>query len=171
MAIGGNSGLFINVDIGGAILRCREKGYQDQDIYIDTLFCDPMNFDTVDASKYLTNQIAQRAFEMWEYSLDQRDYVYAREDYPHVNFRYTVIPSTSLPSDLVPLGFNHDNIEKCVEMGINDAKNVIAAGEGVHADRVYKQFKEAMLKIQEEPAFYSIQDDDENQEQVEVMAL
>lgn len=52
----------------------------------------------------------------------------AGQSFPKVNFRYIVFPTVSLPTGLVPLGFNNDDIKQMIYQGEIDAARVINAG-------------------------------------------
>ena len=52
----------------------------------------------------------------------------ADQSFPDVNIRYVVFPTVSLPTGLVPLGFNHDDIVKMINQGETDAERVLKAG-------------------------------------------
>lgn len=149
-------------------MRCREMGYADQNIYIDTLFTDNGTLSKVDASAYKTFETAERAFSMFSYSLSERDYVYAREDYPHVNFRYTVMPSQTLPSGLFPLLFDNEKMNECIQIGIKDGQNIVNAGEGVVSDQIYQKIK-GKFGSEATHEFYRLGED--RNEAVEVVSL
>jgi hypothetical protein len=160
--------VFINVDIGGAILRCREMGYADKDIIIDIIFLTFKALPKFQLGNAKTFNITMRAFELKRYTKSQSDYVFSRDDYPDVNYRYVVAPSQPLASELIPLDMNHEKIMQNLDLGVKDGLAAINAGEGVMADRLLEEFRE-MLRKEESPEIYSL--DPEETEQVEVTQL
>jgi len=59
-----------------------------------------------------------------------------KRGYKDINFRYLVIPKQPLPSGYIPLGFKHDSIIEMIELGYEDAAEVIDMKEGKSFEKV-----------------------------------
>ena len=122
-----DGGAFTNLDMSEAILKCREKGYKDEDMIVDVVMCfdkvvkvDP--WDMKDA-KY------KNAYELYKRHEAFRDFYYYYEDvtrvvrgYPKVNFRHLVSPSTDLGGGYIPIFDGVDVAIGYIGKGYEDTK-------------------------------------------------
>jgi hypothetical protein len=52
----------------------------------------------------------------------------AMEAYPDVNFRFTFIPSETMPGGLVPLDFSKENLVNEIALGESDVETLLQIG-------------------------------------------
>jgi hypothetical protein len=70
----------------------------------------------------------------------------AKVTFPQVTFRYTVIPTGTMPGGIVPLNFTQSVLEAEIQMGKQDAANVIKLGMNGR-DRLTEAFNEIRNNI------------------------
>jgi len=75
----------------------------------------------------------------------------AVRNYPKVNFRYVIGPSTQLSGSPIPLDFSKSHLDKCFEIGKNDAIKAVGMGEGEYLNVMLDHFNKVQLG--EEPNF------------------
>ena len=96
-----DGGTFGGLDVTESILKCREFGFSDSDIIVDTILCTDkvlkLNSYTLDESKYLN------AYELFtikenlhEYYGNYEDVVRVMRAYPDVNWRHLIAPTVPL---------------------------------------------------------------------------
>lgn len=107
-----DGGVFNNLDLGEAIVRCREEVDKDEDIIVDVVLCfnephkipewtleEGLNTNTYNLynrKNYLKD------YYFWYYE----DLIRVMRGYPHVKFRYVVTPSQALRSEYIPIYAN-----------------------------------------------------------------
>jgi len=89
--------------------------------------------------------MAFRIMEIMNYANGMKDYLNALLDYPEVDFRYIIMPSSPIPS-AGGIGFNHEDILEGIALGEKDATNVINAKNSAltakkHAEEFLKKHK------------------------------
>ena len=131
-----DGGSVLNLDVGGAIERCREITDSDSDIIVDVILCTGAYLKDVDQSKDTTLQMLDRYLQIDSFANSLDDLLHAKDDYSYINFRYIIMPSSPLPSGEIPLGFNPTQIETMISMGMNDAKNIINNATAVNWDEI-----------------------------------
>lgn len=120
-----------SINIGGAINKCKELGYAESDIVIDTMLCTAATIKEKDTSKYTSIPMLIRYLEIRLF-YDTMDLLErAKDGFRTVDFRYTIAPTKKLESGLLPFSFNQKQIQSMLETGRNDAKAVIARGDQV----------------------------------------
>lgn len=132
-----DGGTIWNVDLSGAVERCREVVDRDEDIIVDTILCNGAQNITRD--EHLTyNTIAnfQRYQQISAYYGALSDYDEVKREYPFVNFRYKLVPESDLPSGFLPLGFVHKDIEAMIEIGYEEGKKAIQEGPDAAIERM-----------------------------------
>lgn len=107
-----DGGVFTNLDLGEAIVRCREEVDKDEDIIVDIVLC----FDQpVKIPEWTLDEGRQsNAYQFYQRKSDFKDYYFwyyedvirVMRGYPHVKFRYVVTPSQTLPSEYFPIYAN-----------------------------------------------------------------
>ena len=124
-----DGGVVWNLDLAGAIDRCREVVDDDSDIIIDTILWSGVHKTTRDEHKSyntLSNYIRYREITKFYNTLS--DYEELKRGYININFRYLVFPESPLPSDLIPLGFDKKKMNETINIGYEDAKKAIKNG-------------------------------------------
>ena len=130
-----DGGSVLNLDVGGAIERCRETTDNDTDIIVDVILCTGAFLKVIDQSKDTTLQMLDRYLQIDSFSNSLDDLLHAREDYPYINFRYIIMPSSPLPSGEIPLGFEPAQIEEMISQGMTDAQTAVN-GTGVNWEEI-----------------------------------
>jgi len=92
-----DGGLFTNLDLGEAVIRCREEVEKDEDIIVDIILLmnKPINIKewTMKEAKWKNAyQINQRTKELKNYYYYYDDVYRVIQGYPNVNFRYLFYP-------------------------------------------------------------------------------
>jgi len=77
------------------------------------------------------------------YANGMKDYLNALMDYPEVDFRYMIMPSSPIPS-AGGIGFNHQDILDSIALGEKDATAVI---NGKVSKEAAKKIAEEFLKV------------------------
>lgn len=67
-----------------------------------------------------------------------------RANYPRVNFRYVVVPSSQLDNSWVPIDFSAEHIEKLINIGLDDANKAIDEGEGKMFEHIQNYSKKSI---------------------------
>ena len=134
-----DGGCLINLDVFHAIEKCISLGYSQSNVVVDLLFdskVDPLpstySFNTIGVFSRV-NQINSYQAGVWY--LHQ-----AQVTYPQATFRYTVIPTGTMPGGIVPLNFTQSVLEDEINMGKQDAANVIKMGPNGR-ERIVQAFK------------------------------
>ena len=103
-----DGGVFTNLDMSEAIIKCKDLGYKEENIIVDVIMCFDKVVDieswSIDQSKY------KNAYELYKRQNDFRDFYYYYEDitrvvrgYPHVNFRHLISPRKDLGGGYIPI--------------------------------------------------------------------
>jgi len=128
-----DGGTIWNNDPHMAVKRCRDMGYADKDIVLDMIQCGGNNSttpkDTVSGNAYGNYM---RDYDIGTYYKQMTDASKFMQEAPHVTYRYLIFPhkGANLPSGLSQLQFTPDVTGPMIDIGKEDAKNIIAAGEG-----------------------------------------
>lgn len=125
-----DGGVKVSIDIFSGINKCLDMGYSIEKIVIDAIFCNAADkLPEIDPYKIHPVMVLIRVFEIFGYDNSMREIEDILYDFPKVNFRYIIAPSQKLPSGKIPLTFSPEEIEKMINIGINDAINAISYGE------------------------------------------
>jgi predicted acylesterase/phospholipase RssA len=141
-----DGGVKINLDIASGINKCFDMGYNDQDIVVDVVMLNSSILPE-QSSKVHPIGILNRYFQISGYDNAMRDLEYTVMSFPKVNFRYIVAPTKKLPSGSIPLTFSAAQIDQMIQMGLEDAKNVVAKGERITMDSMIQDFQSKRSKI------------------------
>lgn len=136
-----DGGCIWNLDVSGAIRRCKEIVDDEKDIIVDIILCSEYSLASAgELSKYnaLAHMMRARAIE--EYIDLMQDIKRSLIDHPDVNFRYVLGPSETLSNSPIPLDFSKEHLDKCFEIGKNDARRAIQLGEGGYRDAMIEFF-------------------------------
>lgn len=131
-----DGGTSFSINIGGAINKCKELGYAESDIVIDTLLCSAATIKEKNTADYTSIPMLIRYLEIRLY-YDTMDLLErAKQGFRNVNFRYTIAPTQKLEPGLMPFSFNKSQIQSMIKVGRQDAKEAIARGERVSTDMI-----------------------------------
>eukprot|EP01017_Pseudomicrothorax_dubius_P001444 TRINITY_DN0_c487_g1_i4.p1 TRINITY_DN0_c487_g1~~TRINITY_DN0_c487_g1_i4.p1 ORF type:complete len:202 (+),score=70.75 TRINITY_DN0_c487_g1_i4:2-607(+) len=139
-----DGGSMINLDVGGAVARCREIVDNDEDIIIDVILTGGNSWISIDVSNANTLDMVSRYRELNSYRKSLTDLLHELEDYKTVNFRYIITPSETLPGKLVPLDFAKEDLAFMINTGIKDAEAIVKNNK-VGADREFFRQKRREL--------------------------
>lgn len=134
-----------NIDISGAIERCKEVVDSEEDIIIDVIMCNSVSQNKVnDTQEYNTLQNYMRYKQISGFYGKMGDYYEIMRGYPNVNFRYLVKPEQPLPTGALPIVFDHDNMLKMIEIGKEEGKKAIEKGENFYDNSLKEYLKNTM---------------------------
>ena len=131
-----DGGCIINIDVFTAVEQCLSiTGGDESQVIVDSVLLSGSYVQHVNAANFTTWEVMDRTR-----SITSADsyiwYLYnAMLAYPGVNFRYTILPTTTLPGGLIPLNFNQKDMLEMMAMGVSDAEKIIA-GNSVTLDVV-----------------------------------
>eukprot|EP00744_Colponema_vietnamica_P004212 GILI01006326.1.p1 GENE.GILI01006326.1~~GILI01006326.1.p1 ORF type:complete len:346 (-),score=117.87 GILI01006326.1:190-1227(-) len=123
-----DGGVKMIVNIFDAVARCVTSGYELTDIVLDVILCTGAHIQAVDIEKDRTLGILLRTLEVRNYDHAVQLIEDARLAFPTVQFRYFVEPSKPLPGAIIPLVFDPKDIQEMIDVGYQDASNVLAKG-------------------------------------------
>jgi len=128
----GDGGGFFKIDYWPMIEECRKRGFADEDIIIDAVFCYHHEVPTLDIPEnFKVFNLLERYVDMIFVEWFNHYIPQAHAAYPKINWRYLVMPTKKLPDGKIPLFFKHDDIVGMYNAGFDDATNKIQQGEGV----------------------------------------
>lgn len=137
-----DGGCVWNLDILGAIRRCKEIVEDDEDIIIDIILCSTYNLtEPGELKKYKPMDHYFRAQEIMEWNALMADLETQTALYPTVNYRYVLGPSIQLSNSPIPLDFSPEHLELCFDIGKNDARKAIALGEGGYLNAMMDHYR------------------------------
>merc|ERR1712157_616527 len=95
-----DGGTKMGVDVFNTVVRCRELGYTDEDIVVDTLLTAGLKpLTTVNPASFNYSGVDNRVSDLITFD-DTMDAVgWGAIAYPKVDWRYTILPSSPLPGD------------------------------------------------------------------------
>jgi hypothetical protein len=133
-----------NLDIPGAVRRCREVVDDEADIIIDIVICAGSGNDfgpKVDVSNYSALSHYRRAKEIGTFYEGINKVESALVLYPDVQFRYLLTPSEKLlqPDNPIPLIFGTKHTDRCFKVAEKDARNAVKMGPGASWE-VFREF-------------------------------
>lgn len=127
-----------NIDLSGAIDRCKEVVDDEANIIIDTiLLSGSQNITRFEHKSYNTVSNYMRYKEITSFYNSLSDYEEIKRGYPKVNFRYKIVPESPLPSGYIPLGFKRESILQMIKFGYEDAKKAIEEGPDAAHERTF----------------------------------
>lgn len=118
--------MFTNLDLSEAILKCREKGFDDKDIVIDIILC--FEKKTVMDEWSMQDAKFKNAWDIYQRKEWYREFYYYYEDitrvvrgYPDVHFRHLITPQAKLGGGYIPLFDGLETTRRYMDQGYNDA--------------------------------------------------
>jgi len=137
-----DGGVQVSIDIFSGINKCLDMGYSLDRIIIDALLCSAaQKLPKVDPSKMHPVMVLIRVLEIYGYNNSMKEMKDILYDFPKVNFRFIIAPSQKLPSGKIPLTFSPQEIEKMINIGIEDAKNAINYGENGNFQEFIQEYR------------------------------
>ena len=125
-----DGGAFSDLDLSEAVMKCRDFGFDDEDIIVDILMCFnnvvELKQYTMAESKYLN------AYELYQRTAELRGFYGSYEDvtrvvrgFPRVTFRHLVAPSEDLEADFFTDG--PEKVQEMMDKGYRDAGKTLEA--------------------------------------------
>lgn len=136
-----DGGVLINLDIAGAIERCKEITSNEENMIIDIVMCSGDKLDDADVANFNSIQMLKRYTEI---STFQKTMVWITQgvaNFPEVNFRYIVAPQGSISSEWIPIGFKQKEINSLIKLGREDGISAVKEGEGKRLSKLLKHYK------------------------------
>lgn len=140
-----DGGVLINLDIAGAVERCKEVVSSDSKIIIDIVMTSGDVLDNKDVADFNSIQMLRRYFAIASYQKTMVWITHGKANFPEVQFRYIVAPKAPLNKDFVPIGFRPKAIQDMIEKGIQDAKDTVQEGENNSYARLTADWAKAMM--------------------------
>lgn len=127
------------VNLASAITECRDMGFADEDIIVDTFMCSESNTleKATDINKWNSFNYGQRAIEIMQFYRSIGDISTTMQLFPKVEFRYIITPSEKLGTAMFPLDFSDANIENHFRIGRKDAENAVKMGPKAGREAVF----------------------------------
>ena len=104
-----DGGVFTNLDLSDAILRCKELVDKEEDIIIDMIliFSQPEQMEKWTYAESMNKNsfdFSQRKEYLKDFYYNYYDdVVRVMKGFPHINFRYIVTPTIVINSDYMPI--------------------------------------------------------------------
>jgi predicted patatin/cPLA2 family phospholipase len=136
-----DGGVKVSLDITAGIHKCFDLGYEETNIIVDVVLCNSKILPVRDPANYHPMQVLMRYFEITGYDLAMRDVNDIIDVFDKVTFRYIVAPTAALPSGVFPLNFSSDEIGEMIDMGIQDAKEVVEMGTSHSFKKIITKYK------------------------------
>jgi len=142
-----DGGTMINLDIGGAVERCREIVKDQKDIIVDVVLAAGATWVPINDKDVKTKDIIYRVQDLNKYRKAMDDLIHEMTDYRLVNFRYIVWPSAELPGGLAMLDFNPKQLKYMIELGEADLKKQLRTGPNGNLTRMKEIARSMRPKI------------------------
>ena len=123
-----DGGVVINLDIGGAIHRCKKAGYADKDIIVDIIMTSGDKLPDANVSDFNS---AQMLYRYWQISQFQKTMIWISQGiahFPLVDFRYIVFPEEKLDKGVIPVDFSNKNMNRMIDIGIKQGHETVEKG-------------------------------------------
>lgn len=137
-----DGGTVRNLNIEDAITWCKNQGFEEKEIVVDSILCTNKTLKIEDNSEKNALEMLLRYNEIGGYWSALHYIEDVKHFHPDVTIRYVVGPSKPLPSGFLPIRFNKEFTLEMIEIGLADAKAKIAEGEGVFAEAISRSIKE-----------------------------
>jgi len=141
-----DGGVKINLDIASGINKCLDMGYDDEKIVVDVVMMNSSILPEISSPIHPIGVLI-RYNQISAYDNSMKDLEFTVMSFPSVNFRYLVAPTKKLPSGSIPLKFSPEQIEQMIQMGIEDAINVVSNGEKNNFTNILLEIKEKKRKL------------------------
>merc|ERR1711937_101099 len=119
-----DGGTKMGVDVFNTVVRCRDLGYADEEIVVDTLLTAGLQpLTAIKTASFNYSAVNNRVSDLKTFD-DTMDAVgWGEIAYPNVNWRYLILPSTPLPGD--GKTFDPSQMAQMVKQGEADAKAAV----------------------------------------------
>jgi len=127
-----DGGVFTNLDLNEAISKCRDNGFEDENIIVDVIMC----FDKVVVVEDWNKREFKykNAYEVYNRRMEYNDFYYYFEDitrvirgYPKVHFRHLIVPQKELGGGFLPIFDGIEKIKYLLQRGEIDGRESLTA--------------------------------------------
>ena len=119
-----DGGCIINLDVFSAVERCLDVVASETDIVVDMIFCSGASLSTFTTTPTVFD-VTSRVSSVNSYDSAMWFVYNAMQAYPKADFRFTIVPSASMPGGIVPLDFNRTVLQQEMQLGENDVLNIL----------------------------------------------
>jgi hypothetical protein len=151
------------VDVISVVNKCFEVTKDYSQITVDVVMTAERDITPVDASDYVTYQVALRAGKILASYSAQGSYLRAVHAFPDVNFRHVIAPSQKLDDNFNQLTLTRDQIDAMVTLGEADAAAAVAGGDSLTEDMTQyfgaRVRRDRRLKTQSFPEFLRLREE------------
>ena len=113
-----DGGTVYNINVEGAIRRCKEVVDDEKDIIVDMIMCSYHFLEEADVVKYSTLENLMRGKQVKAFYGGMDDYSISVSNHPEVTFRYIIGPSESIEVNMLGiLDFSQKEIDLCYKVG------------------------------------------------------
>lgn len=148
-----DGGVLINLDIAGAIERCKEIVSREADIIIDIVMCSGDVLDDTDVADFNAVQMLRRYLQISDFQKTMVWITQGIANHPGVKFRYIVSPKGPISNEWIPIGFKEAEIKRLIDLGIQDAKDTVHRGEGVMFEHIKNFWNQSMENLVHDESF------------------
>jgi predicted patatin/cPLA2 family phospholipase len=148
-----DGGVLINLDIAGAVQRCKEIASREKDIIIDIIMCSGDVLKDVDVSEINAIKMMRRYMQISNFQKTMIWITQGIANFPNVKFRYIVAPKGSISSEWLPMGFKPKEIRELITLGNHDAKETVKKGEGKMVEELTRFWRSAMDGSNQDKSF------------------
>lgn len=129
-----DGGVFENLNLGSAIVKCREQGVPDHKIIVDIVTCFdyPIEIEQWSYEEALyksVSEIQKRKTELKNAYYYLEDIERVMRGFQDVQFRYILQPSKKLPSKFIPIISTLEEAEYQLTLGRQDMLDLIESGK------------------------------------------
>lgn len=122
-----DGGVYTNIDLSDAIVKCKDMGYEEKDIIIDAIFCFDKQVFLEEWSMFDSKY--KNAYQLYERKENFVNFYYYYEDitrvvrgYPDVHFRHLIAPTMQLPGTWLPILEGREEVETMIKAGYEDTE-------------------------------------------------
>ena len=127
-----------NVNVPSAIDRCRNEGFEDENIIVDIVLCNAaqaVGFDWEDRDNSVANLEHYKRIK--KRTTNMNNIAEFMSAYPKVDFRYLIMPQEEMPGGLSWMIFDNDTVTWDVQMiGRKDGARAVKQGPGAVFNRI-----------------------------------
>jgi len=113
------------LDLLHGVNQCYKLGYTQANITADVVMASGKQLTAADTSMYRTMQVLMRFVEIETYDMTMQVVENAQHDFPLMNVRTVIYPSSKPPTVLYPYDYTSTQIASMIALGQKDAKTAL----------------------------------------------
>jgi predicted acylesterase/phospholipase RssA len=130
-----------DLNMGSAIKYCQDQGFEDANIIVDAVLTYSEKMASYSSKSKHTIENYLRHRDISSYYSDGNGVYQLMKEFPNVQFRYLVSPTTPIASGLDLLNFGNSNVIPMIKQGTSDAELSIKKGAGYYFKKTFEQFE------------------------------